>query len=352
MANPDLIAVGYGETDINITDYNQLKPGLLCFWTLKNPHFPEKLIQHDSSIICCSFSKKTPHLCAIGDSSGNIAIYNVKSSDNKPIAESKDLDFKHTDIVWDIQWVQRENKGESLVSIAGDGKIIEWSLRKGLEYSELMQLKRETNPNQKDVYAGAEVNQKGSGMTFINTGGLSIDFPSNSEQNMNYFTATEDCTIHQCSMSYAEQYLDTYTGHTGPIYKLRCNPFFDKELCPIFLTCSYDWTVKVWNAKQNTGPKLTCHQIESLKEQVNDITWSPQTSSVFASVANDGRIEIWDLKRDVLSPVFTYFDKDASGQEIHTPKTAVKFSRNSPVVLAGTEDGKVGVYRSHGLEHV
>jgi len=103
-------------------------------------------------------------------------------------------------------------------------------------------------------------------MTFINTGGLSIDFPANSEQNMNYFTATEDCTIHQCSMSYAEQYLETYTGHMGPIYKLRCNPFFHKDDCPIFLTCSYDWTVKVWNAKHTVGPKLTCHQIESLKE--------------------------------------------------------------------------------------
>lgn len=69
-------------------------------------------------------------------------------------------------------------------------------------------------------------------------------------------------------------------------------------------------------------------------------------------MANDGRIEIWDLKRDVLSPVLTWFDKDAAGNELHVPKTAVKFSRNSPVVLAGTEDGRVGVYRTHGLEHV
>jgi len=41
-------------------------------------------------------------LIAIGDSSGNIAIYNVRGNDTKPIAESKDLDCKHTDIVWDI----------------------------------------------------------------------------------------------------------------------------------------------------------------------------------------------------------------------------------------------------------
>ena len=37
-----------------------------------------------------------------------------------------------------------------------------------------------------------------------------------------------------------------------------------------------------------------------LKQQVNDVCWSPKTSSVFASVANDGRIEVWDLKRDNL----------------------------------------------------
>lgn len=50
--------------------------------------------------------------------------------------------------------------------------------------------------------------------------------------------------------------------------------------------------------------------------------------------------------------MLTWFDKDASGTEIKIPKTAVRFSRNSPVVLAGTEQGKVGVYRTFGLEHV
>ncbi len=89
-----------------------------------------------------------------------------------------------------------------------------------------------------------------------------------------------------------------------------------------------------------------------MKQQVNDIYWSPNTSSVFASVANDGRIEIWDLKTDNLAPVKTYFDKDSEGKDINTSKTVVRFSRNSPVLLTGSENGKVGVYRTLGLEHV
>ena len=94
-------------------------------------------------------------------------------------------------------------------------------------------------------------------MIFITTGGLSIDFPQR-ESGANYFTATEDCTIYKCSVSYPDQALDTYYGHTGPIYRVRLNPFWDSSTCPIFLTCSYDWTVRVWNAK-DTHEKLVCH---------------------------------------------------------------------------------------------
>jgi hypothetical protein len=40
-ANEELIAVSYGEFDISCKDESTLKPGLLCFWTLKNTKYPE-----------------------------------------------------------------------------------------------------------------------------------------------------------------------------------------------------------------------------------------------------------------------------------------------------------------------
>jgi len=39
-------------------------------------------------------------------------------------------------------------------------------------------------------------------MTFITTGGLSIDFPVTEKDN--YYVATEDGTLHRCSVSYSE----------------------------------------------------------------------------------------------------------------------------------------------------
>ena len=48
----------------------------------------------------------------------------------------------------------------------------------------------------------------------------------------------------------------------------------------------------------------------------------------------------------------TYFDKDSSGNNISTPKTIVRFSNTSPVILSGNLNGEVDVYRTRGLEHV
>lgn len=124
---------------------------------------------------------------------------------------------------------------------------------------ELTTLKRETNPNQKDVFASANAYEKDKkgGVTFITTGGMAIDFPV-SEKGQTYYAATEDCSVHKCSISYPDQYLTSYYGHTGPVYRLRCNPFWDATTNPIYLTCSYDWTVRVWNALENQKEVLIC----------------------------------------------------------------------------------------------
>lgn len=96
-------------------------------------------------------------MIAVGDSSGNISIFDVKRNDNAPLCDSRELEGKHTDVIWEIQWVDKAEKGETLVSIAGDGKVIEWSMKKGLEFNELMQLKRQANPNQKELNTSTAV---------------------------------------------------------------------------------------------------------------------------------------------------------------------------------------------------
>lgn len=348
--NPDLLAVAYGEYDMNKTENKNR--GIIAFWTLKNPNFPEKIIYTEYSVTSLKFSTKTPNYLAVGDSVGGIMIFDVQSDEGTPIADSREIDEKHTDIIWELTWVEKPSKGECIVSISGDGRVIEWNLKKGLEFNELMQLKRQANTTQKETNVPpAKIDQERKpGTTFFMTGGLSIDFPKN--DSATYFAATEDCTVNRCSVSYSERSLDIYTGHTGPVYKVRCSPFWSSD-CQIFLTCSYDWTVRVWNHKEQIGKqeKLCCHE-QYLQEQVNDIAWSPNTSSVFVSVSNDGRIEIWDLFKNNLEPKLIWWDKINKKTKSNVAKTCVRWSRQSPVLVTGNVKGVVDVYRTFGLEHV
>jgi len=82
-ANPDLLAVSYGEPDHDIHSGMEKRDGLLLFWTLKNPKFPERTIKSKSRITSCQFSKKSPNLIACGDYDGGVSIYDLRQPGNE-----------------------------------------------------------------------------------------------------------------------------------------------------------------------------------------------------------------------------------------------------------------------------
>lgn len=59
---------------------------------------------------------------------------------------------------------------------------------------------------------------------------------------------TEEGKIHQCSKAYSSQFLDTVDAHNMAVYKVRWNPFHPR----IYITCSADWTVKIWEVSSKT----------------------------------------------------------------------------------------------------
>ena len=71
-------------------------------------------------------------------------------------------------------------------------------------------------------------------------GGCCFDFSRLSEHL--FLVGTEEGRIHKCSRAYQSQYLETYEGHYMAVYSVRWNNFNPK----IFLSCSADWTVKLW----------------------------------------------------------------------------------------------------------
>ena len=245
--------------------------------------------------------------------------------------------------------------------------------------TDLMVLKRVRNPI-------AAPEEKGDGVISRVASGLCIDFPANDTSV--YYAGTEDGVIHKCSVSYTEQDLDSYASHAGPVNKFRCSPY----LPAVCLSCSADWSVKLWNmaAPEQRGPTMT-FQTTDVSDGVFDVAWSPLRSTLFASVTGDGHLQVWDAS--VLNPLISIQVFEDEDEQDHTddaapvggaggagagatspggpssargaaaagistepkerkPKrlTSVLFALNAPVIVTGDNTGRVDVYRLLGVD--
>lgn len=308
--------------------------GLILFWSLKNPEFPERVYNLGVGVMSIDFSHSQPYLLAVGFANGVVAIFDTRKDESivtsdsavgttggrptlglpsgdagggdsthpgtrlrtpVPIATSEVSPGKHLDVLWQVKWISKgSDRGENVVSISSDGRVTEWSMKKGLSYSDLMTLKRIANP-----LLGSD--SRADGVISRQASGHCIDFAT-SDPSV-YFVGTEDGLIHKCSVSYNEQYLQTYFGHTGPVYQLLVSPFCSD----FFLSCSGDWNIKLWHQSEQKDV-LTFRSVD-LAHAMYGISWCPSDATVFGAVSEDGRIEIWDLAQSTLDPIITHFPK-------------------------------------------
>uniref|UniRef100_A0A2K6KWU5 Dynein axonemal intermediate chain 4 n=1 Tax=Rhinopithecus bieti TaxID=61621 RepID=A0A2K6KWU5_RHIBE len=328
--NPDLLAVGYGHFG-----FKEQKRGLACCWSIKNPMWPERIYQSPYGVTAVDFSIGAPNLLAVGYHNGTIAIYNVRSNSNVPVLDSSESPQKHLGPVWQLQWIEQDrgttgdDKREILVSISADGRISKWVIRKGLDCYDLMRLKRTTATSNRK---GGEKEKKDEALISRQAPGMCFSFHPK-DTNI-YLAGTEEGHIHKCSCSYNEQYLNTYRGHKGPVYKVTWNPFCHD----VFLSCSADWGVIIWQ-QENVKPFLSFYPTTSV---VYDVAWSPKSSYIFAA-ANENRVEIWDLHISTLDPLIV----NTANPGIKF--TTILFAKQTDCLLVGDSDGQVSVYELRNM---
>lgn len=146
--------------------------------------------------------------------------------------------------------------------------------------------------------------------------------------------ATDDNNIYKCSFTYKEKYLETYSGHTAPVYKILTNPFSED----VFISISADWTIRVWSQKENKQ-LLVLKSIDS-NEEIVDVEWSPFCSTSFAICKKDGRFELWNLSIKTYDPVHIIQNQSANEPK----RLTLKFSRKLPLILIGKSNGEIEVF--------
>lgn len=395
--NPDLIAVGYGYfTSVNDDQVDKFDTkskhaaGVVCCWNIKNLSYPERVYTVPSGVTSLDFSKQNTNLLAVGCFNGSLFIYNVKTRSEKPIMDSSDTmagidsqrsgpknqhgNNRHTSAIWHNEWIERgvgasgDEKHEHLVSIAADGRVTQWSIRKGFENVDLMKLKRVTgkgtagaainnvmqskgkskNRNQADTQANVPRAQKTEALISRQSPGITFAFHRKDANQ--YIVGTEEGKIHRCSCSYNEQYLETYHGHSGVVHKVIWSP----HNTDVFLSASSDWTAKVWLSSDADLMKDSDHLEAAITlahgsgNRVNDCAWHPLIPTVFVTLT-DSDLRIFDLQQSCLDPikiVKIIADFPQKGQIAYPKLTMCKFFPTDPCmsVLIGDENGNVTVY--------
>jgi len=324
----DLFAVAYGSYD-----FMKQSPGVVCCYSLKNTQYPEYKFTTESGVMCLDFHPVHTALLVCGLYDGTVCVYDVRSKSNEPIYMSSDPAHKHTDPVWQVRWQRTHEDGvtkytkddsgkqDNFFSISSDGRVTNWLLHKNeLVNEEVIELK---------LMSGTKDHEEVPDNAMLGlAGGCCFDFNPASEHL--FVVGTEEGAIQSYSKAYNSQFLRAFEGHHMAVYAVRWNPFHPH----VFLTCSADWTVKLWEVN-TTKPVMTF----DLSCSVGDVAWAPYSSTVFGVVTADGKVRVFDLhvnKHEALGE--TRVNKKAR-------LTHIVFNPREPVITVGDDRGVVHVLK-------
>ena len=373
----DLVCVAYGEFSFAGANRETREKGALAFWSIRS-EAPLCVLRLESGVMSIDWSRRDPNLLAVGCYDGEVFVYDVgefvsrdgsaTTSDSTTMTTTTrrgqitSSEQRHSDPVWAVTWVavkatdgfeDEENVDTvtALVSASTDGKVMRWDLRDGLYGTEVLAVRWSPPGVENDGAVSSKASETRGGDLVQHSGVMCLDFSSDAKY---YVVGTEEGKIHKCSLSYSDQYLASYASHVGPVYAIKFNPFHER----VFVTCSADWTVRVFlddtqrdddafasideassrlKASSLIQPRVV---IEYSQQPINAVDWSPWCATEFALVTDAGTIEIWDLASSTVVPKY-----ELSITDDKTAAVSLTYAHDAPVILVGCASGSTHVLR-------
>ncbi|XP_064097254.1 LOW QUALITY PROTEIN: dynein intermediate chain 2, ciliary-like [Macrobrachium nipponense] len=306
---PDLFAAAYIPCEIG----GHEGPGMMCVYNLKNTVTPERVFRAPCGVITVQFHPQIARLMAGGWSDGTVVVYDIQSLSSTPVTSTV-VNGKHVLPVTKVRWKTSE-PGEDLqfFSVSLDGRVTHWFFHSSqLAFNDFLNFKEKIT---KSFVGCAPIGLEGSPTC--------IALCPEDEQVL--LVGVNTGVVFQCSTVSSHSVI-RYPAHLAPVREVQWNHFHNK----VFITCSLDWTVKVW-MKNMISPLI----VLDMGGPVVGVTWSPYSSSVIVAVTEEFRVNVYDLFIRMCRPLCT----QGVLQKRKISGTSVALSPFYPVVIVGGDNG-------------
>uniref|UniRef100_A0AAY4DVQ3 Cytoplasmic dynein 1 intermediate chain 1 n=1 Tax=Denticeps clupeoides TaxID=299321 RepID=A0AAY4DVQ3_9TELE len=278
---PELLVASYNNNE----DAPHEPDGIALVWNIKfKKSTPEYIFHCQSPVVSVGFARFHPNLVVGGTYSGQIVLWDNRSHRRTPVQRTPLSAAAHTHPVYCVNVVGTQN-ANNLITVSTDGRMCSWSL-------DML-----SQPQASSVLAmvtmGALTGQHGAGI---------------------------------CEM---------FEGHQGPVTGISCHGAVGSvDFSHLFITSSFDWTVKLWSTKHNKP----LYSFEDNADYVYDVTWSPAHPALFAAVDGMGRLDLWNLNSDTEVPTASVTIEGASALN------RVRWASGGRELAVGDSEGRVWIY--------
>lgn len=306
---PELLVASYNNNE----DAPHEPDGVALVWNMKyKKTTPEYVFHCQSAVMSATFAKFHPNLVVGGTYSGQIVLWDNRSNKRTPVQRTPLSAAAHTHPVYCVNVVGTQN-AHNLISISTDGKICSWSLDMLSHPQDSMEL----------------VHKQSKAVAVT-----SMSFPVGDVNN--FVVGSEEGSVYTaCRHGSKAGISEMFEGHQGPITGIHCHSAVGAvDFSHLFVTSSFDWTVKLWTTKNNKP----LYSFEDNSDYVYDVMWSPTHPALFACVDGMGRLDLWNLNNDTEVPTASI------SVEGNPALNRVRWTHSGREIAVGDSEGQIVIY--------
>ncbi|XP_030388200.1 cytoplasmic dynein 1 intermediate chain-like [Scaptodrosophila lebanonensis] len=240
--------------------------GCVMLWNLKaSKKTPEETFRSESAVISACFSLNHTQIVIGGTYAGHVQLWDMRAPLRIPVLRTPLTPLAHFQPICGLN--QLDNN--QLLTLSTDGKLCTWRQEMLSRPLTTLQL------SQANLKIGATC--------------LELDI------NGDLLVGSERGHVFKAQRTSGLKHI--FAGHEAPVTGISCH----RQLDHLFLSCSMDWSIKVWSKKH---PQPLGSLVDN-SDYVMDVAWSPVNPAVFAAIVGCGRLDVWYLNYSTVKPTAT-----------------------------------------------